>query len=306
MPIHLPPISRRRFLTGSLAVGAGWMSSGWLHADETGRRVDPHRLALLSDTHVDADPATIVRDINMADHLRQAVAEVLKLEAAPARVLVNGDFAYSSGQSGDYASGVDLLRPLREAGMPVHIGLGNHDHRERFLVALPAEHEPTEPVENKYVSLVALPRANWLILDSLNVTKETRGALGPGQLDWLAKTLDAHANTPAVVMVHHHPELALNAKPSGIADTAALLDALSPRKQAKALVFGHTHRWRHERRPDGLHLVNLPATAYVFADKQPSGWVDARLEETGATLELRTLDPQHAWQGQKLALEWRT
>jgi 3',5'-cyclic AMP phosphodiesterase CpdA len=151
------------------------------------------------------------------------------------------------------------------------------------------------------------------MLDSLDVTKQTPGLLGGDQLAWLAKTLDASADKVNLVMVHHNPyapppkgpPVPDKSKVPGLIDTAALLDVLSPRKQAKALIFGHTHRWSHEQRDDGLHLVNLPTTAYVFSPEQPSGWTDARLEETGATFELHTLDPKHAWSGQKLNLTWR-
>ena len=50
MPIQLPPISRRRFLAGSLAAGAGMLLPRRLLADDV--PVDPNRFALLADTHV--------------------------------------------------------------------------------------------------------------------------------------------------------------------------------------------------------------------------------------------------------------
>src|SRR5690349_15273546 len=74
MPITLPPlrslpaISRRRFLAGSLAAGAGLLlRRPLLAADETVQSVpvDPHRFALLSDTHIAADPKVAARGVNM-------------------------------------------------------------------------------------------------------------------------------------------------------------------------------------------------------------------------------------------------
>jgi hypothetical protein len=50
MPIQLPPISRRRFLAGSLAAGAGLVLPHRLAAAQ--REVDPNRFVLLADTHV--------------------------------------------------------------------------------------------------------------------------------------------------------------------------------------------------------------------------------------------------------------
>lgn len=313
MPITLPPISRRRFVAGSLAaLGVSVLPRMRAFALDAGK-ADPNRFALLSDTHIAADPATLGRKINMTDQLRQVVAEVLKLSPAPANVLLNGDFAFNTGESADYASGVKLLEPLRKAGMPIHIGLGNHDNRERFLAAVPDEAKRPAPLKDtKHVMVLQTPRANWLILDSLDVTNKTPGLLGGDQLAWLAKTLDANTDKVNLVMVHHNPNPPAQTTtqdksklPAGIIDTAALFDVLSPRKQAKALIYGHSHRWSHEKRDDGLHLVNLPTTAYVFSPEQPSAWTDARLEENGATFELHTLDPKHAWAGQKFELTWR-
>jgi 3',5'-cyclic AMP phosphodiesterase CpdA len=313
MPITLPPISRRRFVAGSLAALAAGVLPRTLTFALDADKADPNRFALLSDTHIAADPATLGRKINMTDQLRQVVGEVLKLSPAPANVLLNGDFAFNTGESADYASGVKLLKPLRKAGMPIHIGLGNHDNRQRFLAALPDEAKRPAPLQDtKHVMVLETPRATWVMLDSLNMTNKTPGLLGGDQLAWLAKTLDANADKVNIVMVHHNPDLpapggAANdkSKAAGLIDTAALFDVLSPRKQVKALVFGHSHRWSHEKRDDGLHLINLPTTAYVFSPEQPSAWTDARLEEDGATFELHTLDPKHAWSGQTLKLNWR-
>jgi hypothetical protein len=57
---------------------------------------------------------------------------------------------------------------------------------------------------------------------------------------------------------------------------------------------------------DGLHLVNLPAVAYAFQDGYPIGWVDWRLSDSGAKLELRCVDPAHPQQGEKHELAWRS
>jgi len=78
-----------------------------------------------------------------------------------------------------------------------------------------------------------------------------------------------------------------------------------PRRHVKAFFYGHSHAWRVDQR-NGLHLVNLPAVAYVFAASQANGWVDARVAAGGLTLQLRCLDPQHAQQGQRVDLKWRT
>lgn len=230
MPIHLPPISRRRFLAASVATGAGLITRGWsFGSDVADGATDPNRIALLSDTHIAADVTKVARDINMADHLRQACREIAHLASKPAHVLLNGDFAFNSGESPDYATGVKLLEPIRTTGVPIHIGLGNHDNRERFWEALPKEHRVDAPLKEKHVAMIETPRANWLMLDSLKVTLEIPGVVGPEQLGWLSKTLDSHADKPALVMVHHNPVAETDSKKTGgLLDTAAFARCAQP------------------------------------------------------------------------------
>src|SRR6185436_10191324 len=104
----------------------------------------------------------------MADNLKKVCAELLAADSKAASIFVNGDCAYSTGEVDDYATFTGLLKPLREAGMPIHLTLGNHDRRDRFWDAIKAEKdagaEPGKPVEDRYVSIVEAPRANWFIL----------------------------------------------------------------------------------------------------------------------------------------------
>ncbi len=216
-----------------------------------------------------------------------------------------GDCAFNHGTPGDYAMLKTLFHPLREAGLPMHIALGNHDHREHFLAAFPdAKTDSTEAagVPGKHVSVLETPHANWFLLDSLNQTNVTPGVLGEAQLAWLAKALDARPDKPALVVAHHNPDE--TAGGMGLTDTKALFAVLMPRKQVKAYVFGHTHRWHVDRRED-LHLVNVPAVAWVFDKTQPRGFVTAGLRPDGATLVLHAFDRRHARHGEQIDLKWR-
>jgi hypothetical protein len=211
---------------------------------------------------------------------------------------------FNDGQPGDYATVVEGLDRIRKGGIPVHLGLGNHDHRANFLTALPSDDRRVNDVADKCVSKIKMPHVDWYILDSLDKTKATPGVLGEAQIAWLAKSLDASTDRAAVVMVHHQPDDRPIEKRSGLTDTIALIDAIKPRKQVKALLFGHTHAWSH-REVDGLHFVNLPTTAYVFDATQPAGWVDAKVTEKGITLQLRSITANHPKDKEQLELAWR-
>ena len=197
-----------------------------------------------------------------------------------------------------------MLGPIRADQIPVHLALGNHDNRERFWEALQEEKAAKRPLADRQVALLRTPRANWFILDSLEATLSTPGLLGREQLDWLEQALDANAKKPALVLLHHNP--GLSGGNFGLKDTAALLEILRPRRQVKAYIYGHTHKWKVEPDHSGIHLINLPPVAYVFDQGEPAGWVHATLNPKGLRLELRCVDPAHKAQGEVHELEWRT
>ncbi|MEQ1850555.1 MAG: metallophosphoesterase [Chthoniobacteraceae bacterium] len=301
MPLHLPPLSRRSFLRRSLAAGAGLLA---IPAFRARAGADPDRWALLSDTHIAGDPATIMRGVNMADHLRSTLAELRGRSVKYAGVFVNGDCAVTKGLAEDYATFINLVAPAREAGLPIHLTLGNHDDRDVFWSALTETKSPAPPVAGKHISIVESARANWFLLDSLDVVNQTPGTLGAGQREWLAKALDERPAKPALVMVHHNPVPSSPGKNTGLTDTGELLAILAPRKHVKALVFGHSHTWRITAQ-DGLHLINLPAVAYPFGPKEATGWVDLTLRHQGASLELRAHDTALPAHGRVTELQWR-
>lgn len=299
MPAHLPQLSRRQFLVRSLAAGAGGLLAPrvWSAA----RSQDERCFALLSDPHLAGDTGTLARAINMADQFVAVVHDVLAWPQAPAAAFVNGDLALNTGEAADYETLLALLAPLR-ARMPVHLTLGNHDHRERFRTSL--RRERTTEVPNRQVGIVRTPAANWFLLDSLDKTMSTPGYLGAEQLQWLARALDANGPTPALVMIHHNPDLGGNK--GALQETAQLLEVIRPRSQVKAYLYGHAHRWEVGRDVSGIHFVGLPTTAYRFDPAQPVGWVAASLGASGVRLELRCLDRTHPRHGRVEELTWRS
>ena len=300
MPITLPPISRRQFIRSTFAAGAALAlpSAGWAAPAR-----DPHRLALLSDVHIAADRTAHERGVVMFDNLEKARAEVLALDAAPSAVFINGDCAYHNGEAADYQTLLGLLQPIRERGLPLHLSMGNHDNREHLWQNIPESEAHAGGLDDRQVMIVECQRANIFMLDSLQKTNVTPGLLGEKQIAWLTSALDAHQQKPAIVMVHHQPDE--SEKTSGLTDTKALLDALLPRRNVKALFYGHTHHWEVSGR-EQMHCVNLPAVAYVFKNGDPSGWVDTHLTEKGMHLELRCIDHTHPKHGEKFDLAWRT
>lgn len=300
MPIHLPPITRRRFVR-QLVSTAALAAVSRLYAVDGVSSGDV--VALLSDPHVAGDPATVLRGVTMAENLRLAVKDVLSQEKRPGSLLVNGDCALLKGEAADYVTFGGLMKPVRESGIPVHLTLGNHDDRSEFLKSFSESIPAERPVSEKHVTVVESPKANWFLLDTLEAVNKTPGLLGEQQLGWLEKALDKRKDKPAIVVCHHNPQR--GETKSGIKDSDRLFDITESRKHVKAIIYGHTHVWSVTQEPSGLHLINLPPVAYVFKEGLPNGWVRALVREDGLDLELRCLDARHPLNGDKRGLKWR-
>jgi 3',5'-cyclic-AMP phosphodiesterase len=307
MPISLPPITRRQFIKRSIGVGgAAMMTSRALAADGEPGGLDQNRVALLADTHISADPNRVYpgtkwpgspvkegdhESVNVADCLAEAARSVIALNPRPAHLIVNGDCALSNGKEAEYKQFLRLVEPIRSAGITVHVTIGNHDNRENLWKLLPFLKKENIGVQ---AGVIELPHANLVLLDS-----GRKGILGDDQLKWLANQLDEQAEKPALIFGHFNPYPNRGVRPiKGMRDGASLLELLAKRKHARAYFYGHTHEWQHDQR-DHLHLINQPAVSYYFGKGHAHGWVDMKLTETSADVELHCINRKHKQHGDR-------
>ena len=307
MPIILPPITRRQFVKGSLALGGIAMvtSRSLAAADSEGVGLDQNRVALLADTHISADPDRVypgtkwpgspVKEaeherVHIANCLLQTAKRVIALNPRPAHLIVNGDCTFSNGAAAEYKQFLRLVEPMRAAGITIHVTIGNHDNRENLWKLIPFLKKEHMGVQ---AGVIELPHTNLVLLDSGS------GTLGDKQLNWLAKQLDERADKPALIFSHFNPYDNRGVRPiKGMRDGSSLLKLLAERKHAKAYFYGHTHEWQHDRR-DHLHLINQPAVSYYFGKGHAHGWVDMKLTETSAALELHCINRKHPQHGDR-------
>jgi len=309
MPIILPPITRRQFVKRSLALGGAAVatSQGLAAEDSAGEELDQNRVALLADTHISADPdidypgtkwpgSTVEEDdhewVNMADALAETAKSVIALNPRPAHLIVNGDCAFSNGKEPEYKEFLRLVEPIRTAGITVHVTIGNHDNRDKLWKLLPFLKKEQMGIQ---AGVIELPHANLVLLDS-----GRKGILGDEQLHWLAQQLDQQADKPSLIFGHFNPYPNRGVRPiRGMRDGASLLKLLAERKQARGYFYGHTHEWQQDQR-DHLHLINQPAVSYYFGKGHANGWVDMKLTETSADLELHCINPDHEQHGDRV------
>lgn len=293
------PLGRREFLRLSSrtvlgsALALSTLTPRTLQADSSAAL----RLALLSDTHVAADPKNENRKFLPWDNLQKAVSEVSAI--GPDAVLLNGDAARLTGEVEDYQAVRSLLQPLAEK-CPVCIGMGNHDNRENFLKVFTESPAVKAKVAEKHVLILEQPVLRVILLDSLFYVNKVAGLLGKGQRDWLDKHLASSDSRPTVIFVHH----TLGDGDGELLDADALLRVARPYPKVKAIFYGHSHEYSYKQ-DHGIHLVNLPAVGYNFSDKEPVGWVDARFTATGADLTLKAFGGNLAQNGRTTSLAWR-
>lgn len=297
MPIHLT--SRRQFIA---RLGAATI---FAQREAFSAEVDENLIAILNDTHIGAKHP---EGYPVPTHLRETVAYLVGLQNQPAAVIINGDLALNDGQPGDYTHFAKLIEPLREAGIPVHLTMGNHDNRDVFHEVLKLEKPEDSPVASKHVGLVQTARANLFLLDSLKAPRVPQGLLGHEQHEWLAKMLDAHAEKPALVIAHHNPRLGGEEKhfPGGLEDSEPLWEILASRKHVKAYIHGHIHHRNYFHHRD-IHIINTPATSFVAnPTESTTGWTMVKIAANGGSFTTHTHQADHAWNGVKVDLKWRT
>lgn len=286
-------LDRRSFLKQSAGLAAGLAASWRLQGRANESSV---KWALLSDTHVPADPTDTYRGFRSYDNAKKAFAQAA--DGKFDTVFVNGDVARLEGKADDYKNFLQLATPAVDKH-PLAITLGNHDNRKNVRDAFHSLTGAPQPVQDKLVSVIDTETVRFILLDSLMATNHVPGLIGKAQRTWLADNL-ASANKPAVLFVHHNP----GDTDSALLDTDRLLAILEPQRSVKALIFGHTHTYRFTKQ-GGLHLINLPAVGYNFADGEAVGWVEGNFSAKGAEFKLRAIAGETKDDGKITSVEWR-
>ncbi len=288
-------LNRRQFLTVGLALASGVVTLRPRPslADAQANRQDIARWAFLSDTHIATDPDHRFRGFYPYRNLQEVTAQIAA--NLPDGLVVTGDLARSRGQTGAYDNVKALLAPIA-AKRPVHLAVGNHDHRGRFLSAF-ADGDG-QGVQNKHVVTAGAGPVRLVILDSLLYVNMFPGMLGRVQRVWLDTFLRICDDTPIILFLHHTPR-------ADLLDNRRLFDIIGPARKVKAVVFGHSHKYDFVE-SEGIQLINLPATGYNFTSGQPVGWVEARLTDKGGEFTLHAVGGNTWRNGSTTALKWRT
>jgi 3',5'-cyclic AMP phosphodiesterase CpdA len=302
-------VTRRRFLGVSLAAAGGAIAlrPSWGGAIEDEKEVarsggsrsggNPARWAFLSDTHIAADPEDRYRGFSPYRNLQKVFAEIQ--EDLPEGLVITGDIARLTGQKADYENFKRLLfNTLSQR--PVYLALGNHDQRHNFLGSFESLAGQRQAIKDRHVLTVDAGVARFILLDSLLLTNEAPGFLGKDQRAWLQHHLQTCDDKPVILFLHHP----LRDDDGDLLDAPRLFEILRPFSKVKALVYGHSHEYAFSEH-EGIHLVNVPAVGYNFADNEPVGWVEVRLTGAGGEFILHAIGGDRKLDGAGQRLRWR-
>jgi Icc protein len=286
-------LSRRQLLKGGLALAAGAAAIGPRRA--LGQDCpDCTRWALLSDTHIAANPENRFRGFYPYRNLQEVTAQLA--DDLPDGVVITGDLARWRGATQSYERLKTMLAPISQQ-RPVHLGIGNHDNRKNFLRTFDDYDRAGDSGDSKHVVTINAGCVRLIVLDTLLFINWNPGILGRSQRAWLENYLQTCDDRPTILLLHHTPY-------ADLLDTRRLFDIVRPVPKVKAIIYGHSHAYRFGE-SDGVHLINLPATGFNFSDHHPVGWVEARLTQHSGEFRLHAIGGNTEDDARTITLQWR-
>jgi 3',5'-cyclic-AMP phosphodiesterase len=234
-------------------------------------------LAQLSDPHITAPGTQLYNRVDTARHLREAVATLMALNPRPDVVVLSGDLV-DRGSTSEYSHLRELLQPISEAGIPLYVIPGNHDHRENLQAAFADQTwMPQAPdfiqyvVEDFPVRLIALD--TW-------VPKKPYGELCDLRLAWLERALADGSGKPTIVMLHHPPFCTFieGMDGMGLRKPDRLAAIVQRHPEIERVLCGHLHR-SIQVRFAGTLAQTAPSTAHQLTLNLAAGVGDTYIME---------------------------
>ncbi len=213
----------------------------------------------LTDLHLSNHEGALVNGLSPATKLRRLLDRIHTLEITPAFLLVTGDLV-NDGQPAEYQYLQEWLPALEAFGVPVFLGLGNHDARGPFRQSVLGETDSNQP----YYHSQTIDGLNVIMLDS-HLPGQVHGYLDTEQLAWL----DAELAKPMArghLIALHHPPVPTTVRlldTIGLNNPAALAAVVSRHQQVLGILSGHIH-YSHVAQFANTISVTTPAVLYTI------------------------------------------
>lgn len=189
----------------------------------------------ISDTHLVARDEDLFF-ANPLGRLADCVDHINRNHADAEVCVITGDLAHW-GEDDAYSH---LKRVLDRLTVPLELVIGNHDIREKFTAAFPAQSLD----ENGFVQSVRqTPAGRFILLDTVQAGTHA-GHFCEDRQDWLRDQLKAAGDEPCFLFMHHHPVPVHVASMDtiGLMDGPAFGEILKQyRDRIAHIFFGHCH-----------------------------------------------------------------
>lgn len=260
-----------------------------------GDEFDDNLVVIISDLHTNPggyQPAKLERTI----------ADIVAMDPKPRNVIALGDLAYLKGKPAEYALLKEIVAPLETAGIRLTMTMGNHDRRKRFAEVFP-EMAAASLMDDRYVYVVETPRADIILMDSLQEDPDPEKGIVPGALtveekEWLKAKLSTYTDKPVFVTAHH---------PIG---ETGIRDILVNSPTCSGYIHGHDHVWRDGWVKKNYSVRNLVRTLCVPSTGHwgDIGYTVLRFEEDHAEAQIHEYEfffPKPAAEGEPIPAQWK-
>lgn len=252
----------------AVACAAGIFARGAVAADA------PNQFVIISDT----------QGIEGVDRMTR---EIIRL--APPFAVCVGDMPSA------FDPRVDFFRRLREANIPIHIAMGNHDGGTKIAVrsCLPPYpfNDEVDPalrfgVENKYYYSFNRGGIHFVIVDTCTADDEQH-------IRWLEEDLIRHVNNPKkypTLLFMHYPDWMIGKDAQNGGPIYRVLAAHPDKHTVKAAFAGHTHIGEHYPPEEtlGIPLYSLYLSA-PFGDGTHTEYIVATVAPDAITFERKAI-----------------
>ncbi|MCD0502092.1 metallophosphoesterase [Bordetella petrii] len=216
-----------------------------------GRPDAPILLVQLTDTHLLAEPDSIMCQVNTDASLRAVLDLVRANGHRPDLLLATGDLS----QDGSPQAYHRLRDLLEQTDWPVRCLPGNHDDPYALRHALGLWTQPVTDI------------GAWriILLDS-TVAGSDGGHISDEQFDLLERSAALAGERHILVALHHNP-VQMDSKwhdSMMVDNAAALFQQLATLPRTRVLLWGHVHQ-AFDRRRHHLRMLATPSTCFQFA-----------------------------------------
>lgn len=211
------------------------------------------KFIVMSDLHL-VGPGEVSHGLDTEARMREAVRSVNEQHSDFDFCVLAGDLA-DHGEIPAYEVLKDVVADIK---IPVHIMLGNHDHRDRFKVVFGNGHDD----ENGHIQKVIDTKGHRVILLDSYEPGAVHGVLCAQRLRWLEARLDEAMDRPIIIVIHHQAnDLHTDADLSKLDKAGDFIEIVKRHPDVRQIIAGHVH-FASSGTYQGLPFSTLAGNSY--------------------------------------------